>query len=156
LRSGTIVFHGFRYWWQGFEPDGTALRDAMAIYPDADPSRVFRVEDCSEIILESSGSPPRYSLRIMRGDAGKRRLLRSRSFWHCLIDFARENQPRYREYSYALHGDVYTVPVNAEQVARLARMGSQFAARTLRSDLAGTFGGGVVISQAVFVCPRGK
>jgi hypothetical protein len=156
LRSGTTVFHSFRYWWQGFEPDMAALREALAIYPDADPARAFRGEECSEIILESSGSPARYALRITRAEARKRRLLRARSFWDCLLDFAQENRPRYREYSYALRGDVYSAAVSAEQVARLAREGSQYAPRTLRGDLAGILGGGVLISQAEFVCPRGK
>lgn len=156
LRSGTIVFHSFRYWWQGFEPDMAALRAVLASYPDADPSRAFRPEDCSEIILESSGSPPRYSLRVTREDARKRRLLRSRSFWDCLMDFANENVPRYREYSYALHGDIYAAAVSAEQVVRLGREAAQYAGRTLRGDLAGIFGVGVAISQTVFVCPRGK
>jgi hypothetical protein len=156
LRSGTTVFHSFRYWWQGFEPDAAALREALAIYPDADPARAFRGEECSEIILESSGSPARHSFRVMREEARKRRLLRSRSFWDCLLDFAKENGPRYREYSYALRGDVYSAAVSAEQVARLAREASQYASRTLRGDLAGIFGIGVGISQMVFVCPRGK
>ena len=156
LRSGTIVFHSFRYWWPGFEPDAAALGEALAIYPDADPSRAFRGEDCSEIILESSGSPARHSFRIAREEARKRRLLRSRSFWDCLLDFAKENAPRYREYSYALNGDIYAVAVRAEQVARLAREASQYASRTLRGDLAGIFGVGVAISQMVFLCPRGK
>ncbi len=156
LRSGTIVFHSFRYWWPGFEPDAAALGEALAIYPDADPLRAFPAEDCSEIVLESSGSPPRHSLRIAREEARKRRLLRSRSFWDCLMDFAKENAPRYREYSYALNGDIYAVAVRAEQVARLAREASQYASRALRGDLAGIFGVGVAISQMVFLCPRGK
>jgi hypothetical protein len=156
LRSGTIVFHSFRYWWQGFEPDMAALREALASYPDADSSRPFRREDCSEIILESSGSPPRYSLRITRAEARERRLLRSRSFWDCLMDFAKENAPGYREYSYALHGDVYAAAVSTEQVARLARGASQYAARKLRGGLGGIFSVGVAISQVVFICPRGK
>lgn len=156
LRSGTIVFHSFRYWWQGFEPDMAALRAVLASYPDSISSLVFRSEDCSEIILESSGSPPRYSLRISREEARKRRLLRSRSFWDCLMDFTKENAPRYMEYSYALHGDTYTAALSAERVARLAREASQYASRTLRGDLAGIFGGGVAISQVVFVCRRGK
>ncbi len=156
LRSGTIVFHSFRYWWQGFEPDMAALREALASYPDADSSRPFRGEDCGEIILESSGSPPRYSLRVTREEAGKRRLLRSRSFWDCLMDFAKENALRYREYSYALNGDIYAAAANLEQVARLAREASQYASRTLRGDLAGIFGVGVAISRVVFICPRGK
>jgi hypothetical protein len=156
LRSGTIVFHSFRYWWQGFEPDAAALGEALAIYPDADSSRAFHAEDCGEIVLESSGSPARYALRITREEARKRRLLRSRSFWDCLLDLAKENAPRYREYSYALHGDIYTAAVSAERVARLAREGLQYASRTLRGDLAGIFGSGVSISQAEFVCPRHK
>ena len=155
LRSGTVVFHSFRYWWQGFEPDMAALREALAGYPDADPSRAFRGEDCSEIVLESSGSPARYSLRVTRESAGKRRLLRSRSLWDCLMAFARENAPRYREYSYAFNGDIYAAAVSVEQVARLAREASQYASGTLRGDLAGTIGG-VAISQMVFICPRGK
>ena len=54
LRSGTIVFHSFRYWWQGFEPDAAALRGILATYPDPDAARAFRSEDCAEIILESA------------------------------------------------------------------------------------------------------
>lgn len=154
LRSGTIVFHSFRYWWRGFEPDVAALRAVLANYPDADSSRPFRGEGCNEIILESSGSPPRYSLRVTREEARKRRLLRGRSFWNYLMDFTKENTPRYMEYSYALQGDIYAAALSAEQVARLARGASRYASRTLRGDLAGIFGAGVAISQVVFVCPR--
>jgi hypothetical protein len=149
LRSGTIVFHSFRYWWQGFEPD-------VAAYPDSDAARSFRSEDCTEIILESSGSPARHSLRVMREEASKRRVLRTRSFWDALIDFTKASVPRYREYSYALDGDIYTVALTAEQTARLARDASRYAPRALRSDLAGILSAGVAISQMVFVCPPRK
>jgi hypothetical protein len=154
LRSGTIVFHSFRYWWQGFEPDAAALRGILATYPDPDAARAFRSEDCAEIILESSGSPARHSLRVRREEASKRRLLRTQSFWDALIDFTKASVPRYREYSYALDGDIYTVALTAEQTARLARGASRYAPRALRSDLAGILSAGVAISQMVFVCPR--
>lgn len=156
LRSGTIVFHSFRYWWQGFEPDAAALREILATYPDADATRAFRSEDCTEIILESSGSPVRHSLRVRREEASKRRVLRTRSFWDVLIDFTKCGAPRYREYSYALDGDIYTAALTAEQVVRLARDASRYAPRTLRSDLVGILSAGVAISQMVFVCPRRK
>jgi hypothetical protein len=156
LRSGTIVFHSFRYWWQGFEPDVAALGEVLARYPDADSAREFRSEECSEIILESSGSPPRHSLCVKREEASRRRLLRARSFWDSLIDFTKRNAPRYREYSYAWHGDVYSVALTEEQVARVAREGSRYASRALRGELAGILGSGAAISQLVFVCPRRK
>jgi hypothetical protein len=154
LRSGTIVFHSFRYWWQGFEPDAAALREILAAYPDADAGRAFRSEDCSEIILESSGSTARHSLRVTREEASKRRWLRARSFWDSLIDLTKTSAPRYREYSYALHSDIYAVALTAEQVARLARNGSRYAPRTLQSDIVRILGAGAAISRMVFVCPR--
>ena len=150
LSAGTVVFHSFRYWWTGFEADSVALREILQKYPDADPSRAFHAEDCTEVILESSGSPPRHSLRIRRDEAGKRRLLRSRSFWDNLMNLARNAAPTYREYSYSQHGDIYALSLTPEQIARLAREATRSAPRTLRADLAVLS----AISQIVFVCTR--
>jgi len=150
LRSGTIVFHLYRYWWQGFEAETAALAGILAKYPEAEPSREFRAGDCSEVILESSGAPAARSIRLRRDAAGKKRLLRSRSFWDCLMDIAREAAPAYREYSYALRGDVYWSPLTKEQVARLVAEAERYAPRGLRVQL------GVLpsISQITYVCPR--
>ena len=150
LSAGTVVFHSFRYWWTGFEADPAALRELLQKYPDADPSRAFRADDCAEVILESSGTPPRHSLRIRREEAGKRRLLRSRSFWDNLMNLARNAAPTYREYSYSQHGDIYALSLTPEQIARLAREATRSAPRTLRADLAVLS----AISQIVFVCTR--
>ena len=150
LSAGTVVFHSFRYWWTGFEADPVALREILQKYPDADPSRAFRSEDCTEVILESSGTPPRHSLRIRRDEAGKRRLLHPRSFWDNLMNLARDVAPAYREYSYSQRGDIYVLGLAPEQIARLAREAARSAPRTLRADLAVLS----AISQIVFVCPR--
>jgi hypothetical protein len=150
LSAGTVVFHSFRYWWTGFEADPAALREILQKYPDAAPSRAFRAEDCAEVILESSGSPARHSLRIRREDAGKRRLLHPRSFWDNLMSLARDVAPTYREYSYSQRGDIYVLVLAPEQIARLAREAARSAPRTLRADLAVLS----AISQIVFVCPR--
>jgi hypothetical protein len=150
LSAGTIVFHSFRYWWQGFEADSAALSEILKKYPDADPQRAFRAEDCLEAILESSGSPPRHSLRIRRDEANKRKLLRSRSFWDILMNVAREATPSYREYSYSRRGDIYALPLGPEQVAHLGRKAARSAPRALRAELALL----PAMSQIVFICPR--
>jgi hypothetical protein len=158
LRSGTIVFHSYRYWWPGFEPDDEALEQLLAGYPGSDASRAFRAEDCTEIILGSSGSAvpsgaegsARSGLRIRREDARKRRLLRARTFWDCLMDLARELSPRYREYSYALRGDIYSAPLNAPQLTRLAADATRYAPLALRAQLARLR----AVSHITFVCPR--
>jgi hypothetical protein len=150
LRAGTIVFHSYRYWWQGFEPDPAALADLLGSYPDSDPKRPFRPQDCTEAILESSGTPPRHSLRILRERAVRKRLFRARSFWDSLLEAAREAPPAYREYSYAHRADIYVAPLDAAALARLAREATQLSPRSLRAQLTHLSS----MSQIVFVCPR--
>jgi hypothetical protein len=150
LSAGTVVFHSFRYWWTGFEAESAALQELLQKYPDPDPARPFRAENCAEVILESSGSPARHSLRIRRDEASKRRLLSSRSFWDNLMSLARDPAPAYREYSYSLRGDIYSLLLSPEQISRLAREAARSAPRTLRADLAVLS----TISQIIFVCLR--
>jgi hypothetical protein len=156
LSSGTIVFHSFRYWWTGFEADAAALSEILKKYPDANPQRPFRAEDCTEVILQSggslavTGSPPRHSLRLRHEDANKRKLLRSRTVWDILMNLTREAALSYREYSYSLRGDIYALALSPEQVARLAREAAQSAPRALRADLAVL----PSMSQIIFICPR--
>jgi hypothetical protein len=159
LRAGTIVFHSFRYWWPPFEPDPAALAEILATYPDADPARSFRSADCVEVILESSGSPPRHSLRITSQSAAKaagplssiaRALRRAPSFWAALMNFADDAHPRYREYSYTRRADVYSVALTADQLAHLGHELARRAPRRLRAELRDL----PTISQIVFVCPR--
>jgi hypothetical protein len=151
LAGGTIVFHNFRYWWQGFEADPVALAQILKIYPDAEPSLEFRAESCTEVILESSGSPARHSLRIARNAASKRRLLRALTYWDILMKLARDATPAYREYSYSLRGDVYALPLSADQVSRLVREAVRYATRSVRADLAAM---PPSISHIIFICPR--
>ena len=161
LRAGTIVFHSFRYWWPPFDPDPAALAGLLAKYPDADPARPFRLADCSEVILESSGSPPRHSLSITRESVAKatnplqkiaRALRHKPTFWQQLMKFAEEAQPcpRYREYSYTRRADLYSIALTAQQIARLTQEAARDAPRPLRAELLEP----PAISQIVFVCPR--
>jgi hypothetical protein len=158
LRAGTVVFRSFRYWWQGFEPDAAALQEILAVYPDADPAKPFAAERCGGVILESSGSPPRHSLRVNREEASKKRgflaAFRPGSFWDALIKFATDSEAtkklHYKEYSYALRADLYSRTLNAEEVMRLASDANRYAPRELRVELMSL----PSVSQIVFVCPR--
>jgi len=159
LRAGTVVFHSFRYWWQGFDPDAAALAEILAKYPDADPARPFRAADCAEVILESSGSPPRHSLSITKESAAKAgnplqriaRALRNKpTFWQVLMNFAEEFRARYREYSYTRRADLYSIALTAQQIARLTQEAARHAPRPLRAEILEP----PAISQIVFVCPR--
>lgn len=150
LRSGTVVFHAYRYWWQGFEPDPAALEEILARYPDADPSRPFQPENCAEAVFESGNPAPRPLLRIRREAAIRKRLLRSRSFWDSLMTLARQSPVVYREYSYSARGDIYVMSLSTAQRARLAEDAARLAPRSLRASLAAL----PPASHLAFLCPR--
>ena len=154
LRAGTIVFHSYRYWWDGFEADPAELQGILGTYPDAEPDRPFAPERCAEIILESSGSPPRHSLHINRDEAsrkgGLRALLGGGNFWDALLKLSADAKLHYKEYSYALRADVYSRALSVQEVTGLARDASRHAPRELRRELSGL----PSISQIVFICPR--
>jgi hypothetical protein len=150
LRSGTIVFNSFRYWWDAIDVDAAEISKALANYPDSDPSRPFRVGDCVEVILESGGTLPRHSLRLRRLDASSKRLFRTRSLWDALMDIARLSAPTYRDYSYTRRADVYVLPLDDATIAALVQQAAQYAPRALRPNLAVL----PKVSQISFLCPR--
>src|SRR5215469_1183190 len=150
LRAGTVVFHSYRYWWQGFELDPAELGEILGRYPDADFSRPFRAKDCAEVILESSGALATHSVRFPREQARKKRFLRSRSFWDCLMELSREVAPVYREYSYAARADLYSSPLEREQLARLAIEAKRYGTRAVSAHLPVL----PSVSQIVYACPR--
>jgi hypothetical protein len=150
LRTGTIVFHSYRYWWAGLEADERQIGELLAKYPDADSSIPFRPESCTEVILELGGTPGSHSLRLDRKIASRRRVLRSRSFWDCLMALARETPPVYRDYSYALGADLYSARLSPEQIARLRAAVNRYALREVQTR-AGALS---AIAQVVYACAR--
>lgn len=151
LRSGSVVYHGYRYWWSGFEAAAGDLEATLAGYPVADPARAFDPAACVAVVFESSGSPPRHSVKISRDLGRRRRLLRLRSFWDAVMDLASGRRPAYVEYSYARRADIYSLELSREDVARLAGEAGRRAGRGLRAQLRML----PEMTRAVFVLPRG-
>jgi hypothetical protein len=152
LRSGTVVYHSYRYWWPGFDADAEELARALAGFPDADPDRGFRAEECTAVLFESVDQPRRSPLELGRAGSSWRRLFRSRSFWDCLLALPGAQPPSYQGYSYARRADLYQLALTSEQVAALGRDAARLAHRELRHLL----GRLAETTHLVFVCPREK
>ena len=84
FRAGTVVYNGYRYWWAGFESGEEELDALLAAFPDDDPSRPFRAEECAAVLLEAGGGATFRQLEITRAQAGKKRFWR-RSPWEALL-----------------------------------------------------------------------
>ena len=150
LRSGTVVYHFYRYSWAGFDTSETELAAALAQFPDADPSRPFAVAKCMSAIIDGAGANPRRLLDMDRSTASGRRLFRGQSFWERLMEIAAEENPAYQKYSYGRRADLYRLALNAENVSRIAEAANRLATGKLRSALR-------VLPDAaniLFVCPR--
>src|SRR5260370_39556633 len=59
FRTGTVVYNGYRYWWDGFPANETELTGLLALFPDDDPSRPFNPAEVTAVSLEIGGGAPR-------------------------------------------------------------------------------------------------
>lgn len=150
LRTGTVVFHFYRYWWQGFETDAAELSMVLAEFPADDPSRAFRADACTIIALESAVKG-RQPLDVKKADANRKSLFASRSFWECSLALAEAPQEiKYAGYSFSRRADLYRVELSDEQAARLQRNAGKCASRALRGAVEAVG----LVARVVFVCPR--
>ena len=150
LRSGTVVFHFYRYWWTGFDMDSAELSGLLKRFPDPDPSRPFRSAECTIIAIESGATPPRLAVEIPKQAIWRARLFRRRSFWDALLAEASSSPPAYQGYSFAHHADLYRLELTRESRLRLAEASASLAPRAMRKDLQAI----EHAARVIFVCPR--
>jgi hypothetical protein len=150
LRSGTLVYHSFRYWWPGFDATPDELVSLLAQFPDDDPSRTFRVEDCTAALVDGSGGPGPPALELTREQAGRKRLFHSRSLWDSLMGVAEGGPLRYEGYCYARRADLYRRVLSQHELAALLDEALQVAPRSLRTSLRPL----LHATSLVYACPR--
>jgi hypothetical protein len=151
LRAGSVLYHGYRYWWAGFEIEDGDLSALLAAYPEADPRRPFDPAACTAAVFESSGSPPRHSAEIPRAAASRRAWLRFHSFWDDLAVIANAHTPAYREYSYARRADLFVTEVTAEIAARVLASAQERLSRSARARFNIP---AEEMARIVWICPR--
>jgi hypothetical protein len=150
LHSGTVVYHFYRYNWAGFDASDAELAAALSRFPEADPSRPFVAAACKSVTFESTGTALQHLLELDRAAGSKRRFLRARSFWDCLLEIAEREKPVYQSYSYTEHADLYRMPLDERLAAEISRVAEQTAPRKLRAALRAGSGA----ARVVFICSR--
>ena len=150
FRSGTVVYNGYRYWWDALQADREELDRLLLPFPDDDPTRPFDHAQATAVLLEIGGGAQRTIVEITREDAAGKKLFAKLSPWDVLTNFASGKSPRYDKYNHARRADLFRLSLPFDQAQQLLAAILAAAPRklkhrwsTLRPPAALTF-----------VCPR--
>ncbi len=81
FRAGTVVYNGYRYWWNGFASSEDEIAGLLTIFPDDDPLRLFNPAQVTAVSLEIGGGTQRSLVGIARPEASAKKLFHQRSPW---------------------------------------------------------------------------
>jgi len=150
FRSGTVVYNGYRYWWDALPAECEEIERLLLGFPEDDPSRPFEPENATAVLLEIGGGAQRTVVEISRHDAAARKLFAKYSPWDVLTAFATGKSARYEKYAHARRADLFRISLPFDQAQQLLPAMLAAAPRklkhrwsTLRPPAALTF-----------VCPR--
>ncbi len=136
FRAGSIVYNGYRYWWDGFSSGEIEVSGLLAQFPDDDPARLFNPAQVSAVALEIGGGAQRTLISIARDESSAKKLFHKQSPWDVLLIAVRDSAPRYEKYSYADRADVFRAYLSSELATALLKQMSEASPRPLRRKLA--------------------
>jgi hypothetical protein len=132
FRTGTLLYNGYRYWWEGLAADIPEIERLLRPFPDDDPSRTFAPSQASAVLLEIGGGTQRNVVEITAKDAAEKKLFAKSSPWDVFINFAASAPPRYEKYSHARRADLFRLVLPHDRAQQLLESVRQAAPRALR------------------------
>jgi hypothetical protein len=150
FRSGTVVYNGYRYWWDALPAERDEIERLLLPFPEDDPTRPFEPEQATAALLEIGGGAQRTVVEISRQDAVAKKFLSKHSPWDVLTAFASGKTPRYEKYAHASRADLFRISLPFDQAQELLAAMLAAAPRKLKyrwSTLRPP-------ATLTFVCPR--
>jgi hypothetical protein len=131
LLRGTLVSGASRFRWAGWDADLESLRELLATFPDADPSRPFAAAGCIRAILRGG----RHAIEIPREAAARKSLFQRKTFWDLLMEIVGASGPAYSGYSYRDRADCYLREFTHAETERLRAAASAVRYSALRDQI---------------------
>jgi hypothetical protein len=150
FRTGTVLYNGYRYWWESLTADVSEIAPLLASFPDDDPNRPFEAAKVTAVLFESGGGTQRNLVEITAQEAAEKKLFAKTSAWSVLTDYGAANELRYEKYSHARHADLFRLTLPFDRAQQLLAAMLEAAPRSLRhrwSTLRPP-------AALTFVCPR--
>jgi hypothetical protein len=150
FRAGTVVYNGYRYWWESLGAELPEIELLLAPFPDDEPWRAFDSTKATAVLLESGGGTQHRVVEISRREASAKKLFGKSSPWGILSQFAASSTPRYEMYSHLRRADLFRVPLPYDRAEQLLAAMLEAAPRALRHRWLALRPPAAII----FVCPR--
>jgi hypothetical protein len=132
LHTGTVLYNGFRYWWDTLAADLLEIEALLLPFPEDDPSRPFDPSQVTAVLLETGGGAQRNTVEITAEEAAEKKLFAKSSPWDVLVSFAASVTPRYEKYSHARRADLFRLVLPYEHALGLLDTMIEAAPRGLR------------------------
>jgi len=150
FRSGTVVYHGYRYCWDALSTDVAELAPLLASFPEDEPARKFVSRQATSALLEMGGGTQRTVTEILRQDASAKKLFAKNSPWDVLTRWAESQTARYEKYDHGRKADLFRVSLPFDQAQQLLAAMLEAAPGKLRHRWSTLRPAAAV----TFVCPR--
>ena len=131
LRRGSMVAGASRFRWTGVEADEEELREVLATFPDAEPSRIFAAQRCARVVLRGGRSP----IELRREALDRKGLFQKQTFWGLLMAVAGTGEMRYAGYSYRDRADRFVRDFSVGEAERLRAASDAVKYSTLREQI---------------------
>jgi hypothetical protein len=131
LLRGTLVSGASRFRWAGWDADAASLRELLATFPDADPSRPFAAAGCVRAILRGG----RHPIEIPREAAARKSWFQRKTFWDLLMEVAGASVPAYHGYSYRDRADRYLRQFTPAETERIRAAAAAVRYSSLRDQI---------------------
>ena len=150
FHSGTVVYHGYRYWWDALSADAVELAPLLASFPGDEPSREFAPRRATSVLMEMGVGTQRTVMEISLESAGVRKLFAKNSPWDVLTHWGAGQAARYEKYDHGRKADLFRISLPFDKAQELLAAMLAVAPRKLRyrwSTLRPP-------AAVTFVCPR--
>jgi hypothetical protein len=150
FQSGTVVYNGYRYWWEGLAGDLAEIEKLLLCFPGDDPSVAFDPAKAVAVLFEIGGGTQIHIVEIQRSEAMSKKLFGQISPWSLVLEQAKAQPLRYEKYSHARKADLFRLSLPYDKSQQLLRSMLQNAPRSLGNRWSTLRPPAAII----FICPR--
>lgn len=150
FQSGTVIYNGYRYWWESIPAELSEIENLLIPFPEDDPSVPFEPATATSVLFEIGGGTQRNVVEIDRAEASEKKLFGRTTPWKLILAQVGSLPVRYEKYSHARKADLFRVSLPFDQAQQLLVSMLQNAPRGLRNRWS-TLKPPAIIT---FVCPR--